>query len=125
MGVKGLFKAMQGADKKVMFKAVQKEEMKLCVPLFLASIIISEASTSKKEMGGEENMVLSQIQAAGNEGDRTRYLCPSSTNTHFGIGIWTKHLKAKTKLHQTVITRCLKSLESKQLIKAIKSVKVR
>jgi hypothetical protein len=26
---KGLFKAMQGADKKVMFKAIQKEEMKM------------------------------------------------------------------------------------------------
>jgi len=41
----------------------------------------------------------------------------------FDIGIWTKHLKAKTELHQTVITRCLKSLESKQLIKVVKSVK--
>ena len=40
-------------------------------------------------------------------------------------GIWTKHLKAKTELHQTVIDRCLKSLVQKQLIKATKSVKVR
>jgi len=79
---------MQGGNREVMFKAIQKAEMKL-----------------KKEMGGEEGMVLSQIQAAGNE------------------GIWTKQLKAKTELHQTVITRCLKSLESKQLIKAVKSVK--
>ncbi|OBZ66783.1 DNA-directed RNA polymerase III subunit RPC6 [Grifola frondosa] len=39
------------------------------------------------------------------------------------IGIWTKHLKAKTELHQTVIDRCLKSLTQKQLIKAVKSVK--
>lgn len=39
-------------------------------------------------------------------------------------GIWTKHLKAKTELHQTVIDRCLKSLVQKQLIKATKSVKV-
>ncbi|KAI6003441.1 RNA polymerase Rpc34 subunit-domain-containing protein [Pisolithus orientalis] len=30
-------------------------------------------------------------------------------------GIWTKHLKAKTELHQTVIDRCLKSLVQKQL----------
>lgn len=42
-----------------------------------------------------------------------------------GTGIWTKHLKAKTELHQTVIDRCLKSLTQKQLIKAVKSVKVR
>lgn len=40
-------------------------------------------------------------------------------------GIWTKHLKAKTELHQTVIDRCIKSLMQKQLIKAVKSVKVR
>jgi hypothetical protein len=39
-------------------------------------------------------------------------------------GIWTKHLKAKTELHQTVIDRCLKSLVQKQLIKAVKNVKV-
>jgi len=40
------------------------------------------------------------------------------------LGIWTRNLKTKTNLHQTVITRSLKNLESKQLIKAIKSVKV-
>lgn len=32
-------------------------------------------------------------------------------------GIWTKHLKAKTQLHQTVIDRCLKSLTQKRLVK--------
>jgi hypothetical protein len=41
------------------------------------------------------------------------------------LGIWTKHLKAKTELHQTVIDRCLKSLVQKQLIKSVKGVKVR
>lgn len=40
-------------------------------------------------------------------------------------GIWTKHLKAKTELHQTVIDRCLKALVQKQLVKAIKAVRVR
>lgn len=40
-------------------------------------------------------------------------------------GIWTKHLKAKTELHQTVIDRCLKSLVQKQLVKSIKAVRVR
>lgn len=38
-------------------------------------------------------------------------------------GIWTKQLKSKSGLHQTIITRTLKSLESKSLIKAVKSVK--
>ncbi|KZT22961.1 hypothetical protein NEOLEDRAFT_1137326 [Neolentinus lepideus HHB14362 ss-1] len=59
----------------------------------------------KKDMSGEEAMVLSHIQAAGNE------------------GIWTKHIKAKTELHQTVLDRCLKSLVQKKIIKPEKSVK--
>ncbi|KAI9432932.1 RNA polymerase Rpc34, partial [Lactarius indigo] len=60
---------------------------------------------TKKRLSGEENMVLGHIQAAANQ------------------GIWTKHLKAKTELHQTVIDRCLKSLVQKQLIKSVKGVK--
>jgi len=39
-------------------------------------------------------------------------------------GIWTKHLKAKTNLHQTVIDRCLKTLIQKHLIKRVPSVQV-
>lgn len=38
-------------------------------------------------------------------------------------GIWTKLIKARTNLHQTVMTRCLRLLEQKQLVKAVKSVK--
>lgn len=38
-------------------------------------------------------------------------------------GIWTKVIKARTNLHQTIMTRCLKLLEQKQLVKAVKSVK--
>ncbi|KAH9898585.1 RNA polymerase Rpc34 subunit-domain-containing protein [Cubamyces lactineus] len=72
----------------VSFRAVNKKELDV-----------------KKDMSGEEAMILSYIQAAANE------------------GIWTKHLKAKTELHQTVVDRCLKSLTQKQLIKAVKSVK--
>ncbi|KZT63169.1 hypothetical protein DAEQUDRAFT_734121 [Daedalea quercina L-15889] len=84
----GLLKAMKDPKGNVLFRAVMKKEMEV-----------------KKDMSGEETMVLSHIQASGNE------------------GIWTKHLKAKTELHQTVIDRCLKSLTQKQLIKAVKSVK--
>ncbi len=40
------------------------------------------------------------------------------------VGIWTKHIKAKTDLHQTVVDRCIKSLVQKQLIKPVKNVKV-
>ncbi|TFK27072.1 RNA polymerase III subunit Rpc34 [Coprinopsis marcescibilis] len=57
-----------------------------------------------KDLSGEENLVLGHIKSSGNE------------------GIWTKHLKAKTNLHQTVIDRCLKTLIQKQLIKRVPSV---
>ncbi|KAI0718542.1 RNA polymerase Rpc34 subunit-domain-containing protein [Cerioporus squamosus] len=84
----GLLKAMKDTKGAVSFRAVMKKELEV-----------------KKDLSGEEAMILSYIQAAKNE------------------GIWTKHLKAKTELHQTVIDRCLKSLVQKQLIKATKSVK--
>ena len=88
-------------------------------------------------------MILSYIQSAGNEGESvstyphcvfvhiSHLYTPTPTNlpnmpsTYMAeTGIWTKHLKAKTELHQTVIDRCIKSLMQKQLIKAVKSVKV-
>ena len=50
----------------------------------------------------------------------TDFLHPSLVD----IGIWTKHLKAKTNLHQTVIDRCLKTLTQKRLIKRVPSVQV-
>ncbi|KAL1939461.1 hypothetical protein VTO73DRAFT_10017 [Trametes versicolor] len=84
----GLLKALKDAKGAVSFRAVMKKELDV-----------------KKDMSGEESMILSYIQAAATE------------------GIWTKHLKAKTELHQTVIDRCLKSLTQKALIKAVKSVK--
>ncbi|CEH16379.1 RNA polymerase III, subunit C34 [Ceraceosorus bombacis] len=38
-------------------------------------------------------------------------------------GIWTKSLKARSNLHQTVMTRVLKNLEQRQLVKVVKDVK--
>ncbi|KAG6911639.1 hypothetical protein DXG01_007889 [Tephrocybe rancida] len=57
-----------------------------------------------KDLNGEESLVLGHIKASRNE------------------GIWTKHLKAKTNLHQTIIDRCLKTLTQKRLIKRVPSV---
>ena len=55
------------------------------------------------------------------EGDeRVVYRCIKAADNK---GIWTRDLKARTNLHQTVITKVLRSLESKKLIKAVKSVK--
>jgi DNA-directed RNA polymerase III subunit RPC6 len=59
----------------------------------------------KGDMTADEGLVYSHIEGAGNE------------------GIWTKTLKSRTNLHQTVLNHCLKILEQKQLVKTIKSVK--
>ncbi|OAX37253.1 hypothetical protein K503DRAFT_866986 [Rhizopogon vinicolor AM-OR11-026] len=84
----GMLKVLKDAAGGISFRAVMKKEIEV-----------------KKDMSGEEAMVLGHIQASANE------------------GIWTKHLKAKTELHQTVIDRCLKSLVQKQLVKSIKAVR--
>ncbi|KAI0059533.1 hypothetical protein BV25DRAFT_1049843 [Artomyces pyxidatus] len=60
---------------------------------------------TKANMSGDEAMVFGQIQAAGNQ------------------GIWTKHIKAKTQLHQTVVDRALKSLTQKGLVKTVPDVR--
>lgn len=72
-------------------------------------------------------MVLGHIQVAANEGNNVSSVNNIScrlTPRLLISGIWTKHLKTKTELHQTVIDRCLKSLVQKQLIKVVKNVKV-
>ncbi|MBW0505867.1 hypothetical protein O181_045582 [Austropuccinia psidii MF-1] len=56
-------------------------------------------------MSAEEKLVYDNIANSGN------------------TGIWTKTLKIRTNIHQTNITKCLKALENKNLIKAVKSVK--
>lgn len=56
-------------------------------------------------MSRDETIVYSYIQGAGRE------------------GIWTKTIRLKSNLHQSVVNRCLKSLETKRFIKSVKSVK--
>lgn len=58
----------------------------------------------RKDMNGDEEMVYQYIKASGNE------------------GIWLRNLKLRTNLHTTVISKTLKSLESKSLVKCVKSV---
>lgn len=40
------------------------------------------------------------------------------------IGIWTKDIKLRTGLHQTILSKALKSLETRKLIKTFKNQKV-
>ncbi|KAF9975987.1 34-kDa subunit of RNA polymerase III (C) [Actinomortierella ambigua] len=64
-----------------------------------------EEASKLGSLEGDEQLIYQHIKASGNE------------------GIWTKHLKSKTNLHQNIIMRCLKTLEQKSLVKSIKSVK--
>lgn len=68
--------------------------------------VISLSETKKlTSMNEDEQMIYSYIEASGRE------------------GIWTKTLRAKTNIHQHIVMRCLKLLESQRYIKLIKSVK--
>ena len=123
-----MLKILQDDKKQISYKAVMKKEMDVCVTFLrpLRGIHCRHNVFRKKEMGGDENMVLNHIQTAGNEGERSpgRTSVAGDFIVAYSPGIWTKHLKSKTELHQTIITRCLKSLEQKGLVKNVKSVKV-
>ncbi|RPD63997.1 hypothetical protein L227DRAFT_521286 [Lentinus tigrinus ALCF2SS1-6] len=67
--------------------------------------VTSDELKQKKGLSQEEGLVLDHIRAAGNE------------------GIWTKHIKVKTQLHQAVVDKCLKSLTQKQLIRTVTDVR--
>lgn len=103
------------------FKDMDVTELQICLNSLLSKSLLnaqqdqngglqfvafskSEASTMG-QLESDEGIIFSNIRGAGNE------------------GIWTKQLKLRANLHQTVMQRCLKSLESKGLIKAVKSVK--
>ncbi len=57
-------------------------------------------------MNTDESMIYSHIESSGRE------------------GIWSKTIRARTNLHQTIVQRCLKNLENQRYIKVVKSVKV-
>jgi DNA-directed RNA polymerase III subunit RPC6 len=61
----------------------------------------------------------SSIAVGGDQMERVVYqLVKESGN----LGIWMRDIRIKTKLSQTILNKTLKSLESKKLIKAVKSV---
>lgn len=74
----------------------------------------------------DEKLVFDHIANAGNTGEQTALPCSERLAAHHGLslpGIWTKTLKARTNIHQTNINKYLKSLEGKNLVKSVKSVK--
>ncbi|CDR43873.1 CYFA0S13e00166g1_1 [Cyberlindnera fabianii] len=67
--------------------------------------VATQEAIKQANMTPDEALVYSYITASGRE------------------GIWTKTIKARTNMHQHVVLRCLKSLESQRYIKSVKSVK--
>lgn len=65
----------------------------------------SQEAAKRSHMNSDESIIYSHIEGSGRE------------------GIWTKTIKARTNLHQHIVLRSLKALESQRLIKSVKSVK--
>ncbi|KZF22438.1 DNA-directed RNA polymerase III subunit Rpc34 [Xylona heveae TC161] len=68
-------------------------------------VVREEDAAKYKNLSADEALVYNHIESAGRE------------------GIWTRTLKARTNLHQTVQLRCLKSLEGRNMIKSMVNVK--
>ncbi|KAL8688961.1 MAG: hypothetical protein Q9218_005253 [Villophora microphyllina] len=68
-------------------------------------VVKKEDAQKYKSLSAEEALVYSYVETAGRE------------------GIWSRILRSRSGLHMTVMTRCLKTLESKNYIKQIKTVK--
>ncbi|CCF58743.1 hypothetical protein KAFR_0F01470 [Kazachstania africana CBS 2517] len=85
-------------DKNLIKLIKQNNELKF------QGVDFNEAS-KKSAMSSEEALVYSYIEASGRE------------------GIWSKTIKMRTNLHQHVVLKCLKSLESQRYVKSVKSVK--
>ncbi|KAL9043477.1 MAG: hypothetical protein Q9214_003340 [Letrouitia sp. 1 TL-2023] len=68
-------------------------------------VVKREEAAKYKTLSPEEALVYSHIEASERE------------------GIWTRTLQSKSNLHMTVMNRCLKTLESKNYVKQIKSAK--
>ena len=71
----------------------------------LEHILMHRCVHRYKSLNAEEAMIYSYIESSGRE------------------GTWIRLLRARTNLHMTVMKRCLKSLEAKNYIKPIKSIK--
>ncbi|KAI4198981.1 MAG: hypothetical protein LQ350_004897 [Teloschistes chrysophthalmus] len=68
-------------------------------------VIKREDAEKLKALSADEAIVYSYIETAGRQ------------------GIWSRILRSRSNLHMTVMTRCLKTLEGKNYIKQIKTVK--
>jgi len=68
-------------------------------------VVKKEEAEKYRGLTTEDAMIYAYVESAGRE------------------GIWTRTIRARTNVHQAVLSKCLKSLESKGLIKPIQSAK--
>lgn len=111
---------------KLAYKAVRVKEAQKYGSRPLWQVLLTFlTSHSMGLLGDDVQMVLARIEEAGNEGQQYRvsFVAPKSTHPST-IGIWTKTIQRKTELPQTVVNKCIKTLESQGIIKNIKAVKV-
>jgi len=69
--------------------------------------VSAEAAAKLRGLGAEERLVFAAIEKCGN------------------VGIWTRDLRFKSGLQQNQFSKVLKTLETRRLVKAVKSVKAR
>ncbi|KAI2089619.1 34-kDa subunit of RNA polymerase III (C) [Ophidiomyces ophidiicola] len=95
-----LMKCAQSLVDQSLFRLLQGKDDRL------AWKVIEQSDAEKlQNLNSEERLVYNVIHSTGRQ------------------GVWTKTIKARTNLHQTIMNRCLKSLETKSYIKSVRNVK--
>ncbi|KAL8660383.1 MAG: hypothetical protein Q9202_006618 [Teloschistes flavicans] len=95
-----LLACTQKLTQESLFKLLARNDNRACW-----RVVKREVAQKYQSLSHDEALVYSYIEAAGRE------------------GIWSRILRSKSNLHMTVMTRCLKTLEGKNYIKQIKTVK--
>ncbi|KAL8746712.1 MAG: hypothetical protein Q9190_001305 [Brigantiaea leucoxantha] len=94
-----LLKCTQQLTREGLFKLMTREGRAVW------KVVKKEDAAKYKTLSSEEALVYSYIESSGRE------------------GIWSKLIRSRSNLHMAVVTRCLKTLESKNYIKQITSMK--
>jgi len=110
-----------GAPVVPVFKYVKPEEAAKCVRMGCRGACSDAGEHRFKGLSAEETLVFHLIQNAANMGACRLRQAEGVPDARLP-GIWTKDLKARSNLMQPTVTKCLKALEARQLVKAVKSV---
>ena len=82
----------------------------------------TDAGTFLYRIRDTSNATSSSISIGGSATDQMERVVYQLVKESESSGIWMRDIRTKTKLSQTILNKTLKSLESKKLIKAVKSV---